>query len=90
MRAASAAEGKDRVVTFALRWHQIVLDIATEFVKLSLRAQIKPNAAGRIHLLESRLAKFVTMKRFEIKVGDQHVYHFLAIVRIQMNEIIIC
>jgi hypothetical protein len=41
-------------------------------------------------LLESRLAKFVTMKRFEIKVGDQHVYHFLAIVRIQMNEIIIC
>jgi hypothetical protein len=41
-------------------------------------------------LLESRFAEFVTVKRFQVKVGDEHVYHFLAIVRIQMNEIIIC
>jgi hypothetical protein len=41
-------------------------------------------------LLESRFAEFVTVKRFQVKVGDEHVYHFLAIVRIKMNEIIIC
>lgn len=87
VRAAPVAKHEDWVVILAR--HEIVLDVSSELFEVALSSQVEPDATRRIDVLERRLAQFSTVKRFEGEVWSEDVDHLLAMMRVQVDEVVI-
>ena len=78
VRITAAAEGEDRIVTAALRRHQIVLHVAPQVVKVVLGPQVKSHATRRINPLRKKNGSQNWIAQFAGKMAPPSVMFFAA------------
>lgn len=62
------------------------LDALHKAVEITLGGAVEADAAAWIHLARLQLPRRLAVERLQREVLLVHIDHFLAIVRIQMNE----